>query len=57
MQTDPTAAAAQTTETPATQARRDIIASVRKAAAEKLAALPNAANSHDFLYDENGLPG
>jgi len=54
MQTDPIT---QTTEIPATQDRREIIASVRKAAAEKLVAMPNSADSHDFLYDENGLPG
>ena len=54
MPTDPIT---QTTEIPATQTQRETIASVRKAAAEKLAAMPYAANSHDFLYDENGLPG
>lgn len=56
MQANPTTAA-QAPETPTTQTRRDIIASMRKAAAEKLAAMPYAANNHDFLYDENGLPG
>ena len=36
--------------------RRDIIAAVRARAAAKVAAGPGAAQSQDFLYDDQGLP-
>ncbi len=41
---------------PGRQARRDVLAAVRRSAAVKLAAGPIAARSQDFLYDEDGLP-
>jgi len=44
------------------EARRRLVKEIQESAAKKLAdglveALPSAARSQDFLYDEDGLPG
>ena len=56
MQNNPIVTVAHSTEAAGTQTRHEVLASVRKATAEKLAAMPQATSNHDFLYDENGLP-
>lgn len=38
------------------RSRKSLIAAVRKAAAKKALAGPDAARSQDFLYDDHGLP-
>ncbi|MBM3551576.1 MAG: type II toxin-antitoxin system prevent-host-death family antitoxin [Alphaproteobacteria bacterium] len=38
------------------KARRKLLEAVRVSGASKAAAGPDAARSHDFLYDERGLP-
>lgn len=38
------------------KARRKLLQAVRASGASKASAGPDAARSHDFLYDENGLP-
>jgi len=41
---------------PGPEARRQLLESVRSSAAKKALAVPDAARSQDFLYDEDGLP-
>jgi prevent-host-death family protein len=41
---------------PDRKSRRALLEAVRRSAAEKAAAGPNAARSQDFLYGEDGLP-
>lgn len=41
---------------PDPKARRALLDAVRRSAAAKVAAGPDAAHSQDFLYDEAGLP-
>ena len=43
--------------TPDRTSRRALLEAVRKSAAAKAAAGPNAARSQDFLYGDDGLPG
>lgn len=38
------------------RARRKLLQAVRASGASKATVGANAARSHDFLYDENGLP-